>query len=152
MSSMRGVDPFPELWERRTTLADPEGETWEVMSIEDLVRAKKTQRDKDWPMIRALVEAHFARHHGQPQPNDVQFWLRERGPRRSSANAPRRSPTCAAPSPRTARLLTLLTTAAEDDLPLERALMEEELAERLRDREYWRPSGAELERLRHQRN
>jgi hypothetical protein len=38
-----------------------------------------------------------------------------------------------------------------DDAKLERALMEEELAERARDREYWRPLRAELERLRHQR-
>jgi len=26
-------------------------------AIEDLVKAKKTQRDKDWPMIRRLIEA-----------------------------------------------------------------------------------------------
>jgi len=149
MSIMRGVDPFPALWERRTTLSDVEGETWDVMNIEDLVRAKKTQRDKDWPMIRSLVEAHFARHHGNPQPNDVRFWLREaRSPeiiRQCAAEYPEVCAAVAAERP----LLNLVPNA--DDMTLERALMEEELAERFRDREYWRPLRAELERLRHQR-
>jgi hypothetical protein len=63
------------------------------MNIEDLVRAKKTQRDKDWPMIRALVEAHFAR------PRDVRFWLREADPRRSCANVWLRIPTWRRQSP-----------------------------------------------------
>lgn len=151
MSAMRGVDPFPALWERRTTLADLEGETWDVMDIEDLVRAKKTQRDKDWPMIRALVEAHFARHHVQPQPDDVRFWLREsRSPeilRQCAAAYPDLCTALSADRP----LLELVPTAGGDDAALERALMEEELAERARDREYWRPLRAELERLRHQR-
>ena len=33
--------------------------TYELLGIEDLVKAKKTQRDKDWPMIRRLVDAHY---------------------------------------------------------------------------------------------
>jgi hypothetical protein len=32
----------------------------EVLSLPDLVTAKKTQRDKDWPMITRLVEADYA--------------------------------------------------------------------------------------------
>ncbi len=58
MSVMRGVGPFEELWERRTTLAIGADEV-DLLSLPDLVRAKKTQRDKDWPMIRRLVEAVF---------------------------------------------------------------------------------------------
>jgi hypothetical protein len=149
MSTMRGVDPFPHLWERRTTLADAEDDTWEIMNIEDLVRAKKTQRDKDWPMIRALVEAHYARHHRDPTVSDVRFWLREaRSPEILSqclASYPDLAASVAAERP----LLNLV--AVVDDANLQRALMEEELAERARDREYWRPLRAELERLRHQR-
>ena len=30
------------------------------MSLEDLVAAKKTQRDKDWPMLRRLVDPSYA--------------------------------------------------------------------------------------------
>jgi hypothetical protein len=29
------------------------------MGLPDLVQAKKTQRDKDWPMIRWLVEVNY---------------------------------------------------------------------------------------------
>ncbi|MEO7520607.1 MAG: hypothetical protein ABIW79_02200 [Gemmatimonas sp.] len=52
MSRMRGVDAFPFLWERRTTIALPTGQgdtevLVDVMALEDLVAAKKTQRDKD---------------------------------------------------------------------------------------------------------
>lgn len=53
MAQMRGVDDFSLLWERRTEIElDEPGRIpllVAVMGIEDLVRAKKTQRDKDWP-------------------------------------------------------------------------------------------------------
>jgi hypothetical protein len=56
MSRMRGVEAFPTLWERRTTLelrAAPREPLLEVdlLALSDLVAAKKTQWDKDWPMI-----------------------------------------------------------------------------------------------------
>jgi hypothetical protein len=54
MSVMHGMAPFPDLWARRTTLELDSGEIYELLSLEDLVQAKKTQRDKDWPMIRRL--------------------------------------------------------------------------------------------------
>ena len=61
MSKLRGMGSFDELWERRTTL-EIEGETVDLMALQDLVQAKKTQRDKDWPMIRRLVEqSYFSR-------------------------------------------------------------------------------------------
>ena len=53
MTKMRGCDDFEQLWQRRTTIEDLDAKSnYEVLSIEDLVKAKKTQRDKDWPMIR----------------------------------------------------------------------------------------------------
>ncbi len=60
MSKMRGVDDFNLLWERRTTLQGDDGTVYELMSLPDLAQAKKTQRDKDWPMIRRLIEADHA--------------------------------------------------------------------------------------------
>ena len=45
MSVMRGVEPFPVLWERRTTFETDDGENYETLAITDLVLAKKTQRD-----------------------------------------------------------------------------------------------------------
>lgn len=61
MTRMRGVAPFQELWSRRTTfeIAD---EVLEVLSLPDLVASKKTQRDKDWPMVRRLVEVNYLGH------------------------------------------------------------------------------------------
>jgi hypothetical protein len=50
MTKMRGVDSFPTLWRRRTTISVNDSSI-ELMSLPDLVRAKKTQRDKDWPMV-----------------------------------------------------------------------------------------------------
>jgi hypothetical protein len=76
MAHMRGVAPFPELWERRTTLAF-EDETLEVLALPDLVAAKKTQRDKDWPMIRRLVDVNYLSHRDEPTPERILFWLRE---------------------------------------------------------------------------
>ena len=64
MSQMRGVAPFETLWERRTTVVLPDDVRSvdvevELMALEDLVAAKKTQRDKDWPMLRRLIDASY---------------------------------------------------------------------------------------------
>lgn len=59
MSQMRGVEGFSKLWGRRTTIALPDGSECDLLSLPDLVQAKKTQRDKDWPMIRRLARAIF---------------------------------------------------------------------------------------------
>src|SRR5437899_4095058 len=44
MSRMRGVDSFAKLWTRRTTVELPDGRTFDLLSLPDLVQAKKTQR------------------------------------------------------------------------------------------------------------
>ncbi len=76
MSKLRGCDPFEQLWERRTTIEDENANAvYEVLAIEDLVRAKKTQRDKDWPMIRRLVEAHYDENQDSHNEAMVQFCL-----------------------------------------------------------------------------
>ena len=64
MSRMRGVAAFDALWARRTTISLPgsfgtSDIEVELMALEDLVSAKKTQRDKDWPMLRRLVDASY---------------------------------------------------------------------------------------------
>ena len=51
MSRMRGVDAFKKLWERRTTVELPDGTHFDLLSLPDLVRAKKTQRDKELPAL-----------------------------------------------------------------------------------------------------
>jgi len=50
---------------------------YELMSLPDLVKAKKTQRDKDWPMIRRLVEADYFKHRERPKQHQLRFWFLE---------------------------------------------------------------------------
>jgi hypothetical protein len=77
MARMRGVDPFPKLWRRRAVMELPGGLRCDLLSLPDLVQAKKTQRDKDWPMIRRLVEAHYFQNRDRATDAQIAFWLRE---------------------------------------------------------------------------
>jgi hypothetical protein len=47
------------------------------LPVEDLVQAKKTQRERDWPMIDALIEGHYRALGGEPTPERIAFWLSE---------------------------------------------------------------------------
>ncbi len=146
MSHLRGVASFSTLWKRRTTITLPDGLALDVLSLPDLVRAKKTQRDKDWPMVRRLLEAHYFQHAQNPTPAQVRFWLLElRSPELLMELARRHPDACQ----RAARRRALLRHAARNDEPaLEAALREEESREREADRQYWKPLRSELERIR----
>jgi len=148
MTKMRGVDPFPAFWERRTTIAIDEFEV-DLMSLPDLVKAKKTQRSKDWPMIQRLIEAHWFQHRHEPTPERIDFWLRE----------------CRTPEillellnlfPLQAEALqssrAVISTAFLREIEaIEKSLDEERLVEVVADKAYWAPLRQELERLRHSR-
>jgi hypothetical protein len=147
MSKMRGVDSFPKLWRRRTTLQLPDGTKCDLLALPDLVQAKKTQRDKDWPMIRRLVEAHYFSNQHKPGPAQVKFWLQElRTPELliATANAHIRFARQLA-----AKRPLLNHAIAGRRAPLERALLAEETAERKADARHWSPLFQELEKLRH---
>jgi len=147
MSKMRGVDSFAKLWQRRTTLQIPGGEKCDLLSLPDLVQAKKTQRDKDWPMIRRLVEASFFENRRKPNPAQIRFWLAElRTPQLLVEVA--RANSATAKKLAAKRPLLRLALAGET-VKLEKALAAEELAERERDRRYWLPLKKTLEKLRH---
>lgn len=149
MTTLRGVRPFPELWRDRTVLETDAGAVYDLMSLPDLVAAKKTQRDKDWPMIRRLIEAHYLQERSAHTDEQVDFWLRECRTvsllQELGARFPRRARDLAAARP----LLSFLDGDSEDTLI--EALKDEEEAERSRDREYWAPLIRELEALRHDR-
>jgi hypothetical protein len=147
MSVLRGLDPFEVLWERRTSVELEPGLTADLLSLPDLVKAKKTQRDKDWPMIRRLVEADYARSQGLAGERQVRFWLQE-------CRTPAILLELAASHGKQMALLEkdrpLLALAwGGNEHELERALVVEELAERQTDRQYWEPLRRELEGLRH---
>jgi hypothetical protein len=145
MSNLRGVPAFETLWSRRVTI-EVEGEPVELLSLPDLVLAKKTQRDKDWPMIRRLVEQDYYSS-SSPTPQQVDFWLAEL-----------RSPDILLPLvsqfPERAKLTArraVLAAVRRDREAIESALDDEQKAERLADRLYWAPLKAELEQLRMRR-
>ena len=147
MSKMRGVDTFERLWKRRTTLEILNGEKCDLMSLPDLVLAKKTQRDKDWPMIRRLVEANFFENREKPNSAQVRFWLQE-------LRTPELLIEVATHNPKVARRLApkrpLLQLALTGQIKkLTDELSAEESAERDKDRLYWLPLKKELEQLRH---
>lgn len=149
MSKMRGVAPFPKLWKRRTTIVLPDGTTCNLLSLPDLVQAKKTQRDKDWPMIRRLVEAHYFEHRDRATTAQIRFWLRElRTPELLIELARKYRPQCH----RLASTRAVLTNAAKGDLRrVAQTLLTEETIVREQDRRYWLPLREELQQLRQQR-
>jgi hypothetical protein len=149
MSVLRGCDPFEQLWSRRETIDLPGLPGVAVLSLPDLVLAKKTQRDKDWPMIRRLVEADYERNRSRPAAEQLVFWIREsRTPAHLIELAGVAPSLIARETPRRP-LLGLV--ASGDGAALEKALLEEQEAERARDREYWKPLREELAALRRAR-
>jgi len=149
MTKMRGVDAFAKLWPRRSTLIAEDGTSYELMSLPDLVKAKKTQRDKDWPMIRRLVEADYFKHRERPKQNQLRLWFLE-------LRTPELLIELATGHPEPCRKLIkqrslLKLAAAGEAIDLIGALSEEERLEREADREYWVPLKAELEQLRRAR-
>jgi hypothetical protein len=148
MSKLRGVDSFRQLWNRRTTLKLPDGNV-DVLNIADLVKAKKTQRDKDWPMIRALIEAHHAQNRNQATSEMAAFWLRESRTPEMLVEVARQYPTELNSALKDRPLLEFAISSSIE--PLRHALMEEQSQEQQRDRLYWQPLIAELEKLRHNR-
>lgn len=149
MSVLRGLPAFPALWARRTTVAVGPGEQYELLSLPDLVAAKKTQRDKDWPMIRRLIEADYIAAGDMPGEEQVRFWLCEARTPALLMDLARRYPAPWRSLWNRRELLRHLLE--EDDEGIARRLRDEEDAERTADRAYWLPLRRELEDLRHGR-
>jgi hypothetical protein len=146
MTKMRGCDDFDTLWDQRTTIQDAEGVVYELLGIEDLVRAKKTQRDKDWPMIRRLVDSHYDQNRDEPTEDRVRFWLRE-------SRTPEVLIRVAAEHPELLKEVMkqrplLVETLGASRTALQQALDKEQAAERKADQQYWRPLMTELEAMR----
>lgn len=95
MSVMRGVDPFEQLWERRMRFVGSEGESFDLLSLADLVRAGRKRylrlmraRNLLAP-VRPRWNGSSRRHDGTirtDRPNRMwgtdakQFWTRQQGP------------------------------------------------------------------------
>jgi hypothetical protein len=147
MTQLRDLPTFEVLWERRTTIKDQDGTIYELLSVEDLVAAKKTQRERDWPVIEALVEGHYRALRDDPTPERIAFWLKE-------SRTPERLFELTGRFPEETRVISerrsLLRVAILGEFDhLREALDAETRAEQAKDRAYWAPLKAELEALRH---
>jgi hypothetical protein len=146
MSRMRGCDDFASLWDRRLSLEDAGGFVYEILGIEDLVTAKKTQRDKDWPMVRRLVDAHYDEFKDEPTDDRVRFWLRESRTPEVLIDVAAANPELLQEQLPQRRLL--VETLGASRTALRQELLKEEAAEKEADENYWRPLRRELEALR----
>ncbi len=147
MSRMRGVEAFAKLWRRRTSIALPDGTKCDLLSLPDLVQAKKTQRNKDWPMIQRLVEAHYFQHRSHPSVPQLRFWLQELRTPELLIELARSHPALCRRL--LARRPLLEAAALGAPAELEKSLRDEETVERQRDKLHWQPLLRELEILRH---
>ncbi len=151
MARMRNVAPFDMCWDRRTTYELPETGMLDVLALPDLVSCKKTRRDKDWPMVRQLVDVHYRDPSVDASEPRVRFWLRElRSPDLLAAcvaQFPALAVIAAAERPAVAAAL-----ADYDDpdarLAAIRMALVEEVRERAEDEAYWRPLLAEQAEMR----
>lgn len=147
MSVLRCVADFETLWSRRMTVELPGGDVYELLSVPDLVQAKKTQRDKDWPMVQRLIEAHYEENRGQPNSEQIVFWFQEARTPELLVELTRSFPSIASGL---VASRPLLGEAMRGDIDaLRPALRDEEDRIRAEDRVYWAPLRKELERLRH---
>jgi len=149
MTRMRGVDSFAKLWKRRTTMVFEDGAKCEVMSLPDLVLAKKTQRDKDWPMVRRLIEVNYFANSTQGNAGQIRFWLLELRTAELLVELAEKMGQLPRSLIRKRPLLELAKPGNETELS--EALLVEERLEREADRQYWLPLRAELEKLRRAR-
>lgn len=145
MSVMRGVDEFPHLWARRTSI-EVDGLVIDMLSLPDLVRAKKTQRAKDWPMVRRLIEAHWFQNEQEATPERIGFWLREC---RTTALLVEMAQRFEAEARRLqSERAVIMAALGGDPDAVERELEDERRRIAAEDRAYWEPLRKKLGELR----
>jgi len=149
ISKLRGCVEFNKLWERRNIVSLKDGTEIDVISLQDLVRSKKTQRDKDWFMLKRLVENDIILNRHNPSDDRLRWWFRE-------CRYVDTLIELAQSYPKIARECVIdrviLSSAIDGDKQkLNLQLQDEEALERQKDIEYWVPLKKELEILRHKR-
>ena len=148
MPTLRGVDGFEPLWARRTTIL-VDGIEVDMLSMQDLVCAKKTQRDKDWPMIRRLLEQAYFSWPAPLGEERIEYLLREV---RSSELLPELVRSYPEAAERVALARLAVRHAVDGNANgVALALAAEEAIERAKDRIYWEPLKRELEQFRRER-
>jgi hypothetical protein len=146
MTRLRELSAFSVLWARRTVFADENGAEFHLLSMPDLVEAKKTQRTKDWPIIELLVAIHYRENGAIPRPDWVEFWLGQARTPELLAELAQRFPAPA--RAHTSRRPLLRLAFSGESEALREALDAEARVEQAKDRAYWAPLKAEFEAFR----
>lgn len=147
ISKLRGCEPFEKLWERRNKVKLKGNGIVNIIGLFDLVQSKKTQRDKDWLMLKRLVEDDIISNKDNPSEEKIRWWFLETRSAETLVSLAKKYPEIAKEC---VNERPLLSYAVSLDLKvLNSKLYEEEAMERQKDIEYWAPLRKELETLRH---
>lgn len=147
ISRLRGCDSFDKLWERKKTVSIKKSSAIDVIGLADLVRSKKTQRDKDWLMLKRLVENDILLNKNNPSAKKIKWWFLEGRDPESLVRLGKVHPEILKEN---ISFRPLLSMVVDQNLQkLDSELHEEELIERQKDIEYWAPLKKELKMLRH---
>ncbi|GAG11894.1 unnamed protein product, partial [marine sediment metagenome] len=150
ISKLRGCDPFDKLWERKKTVLAKGSTDLDVIGLRDLVQSKKTQRDKDWFMLKRLVDNDIILNKDNPPDGRVRWWFRECRDAGTLVELAEKYPEIAKECTLDRQLLASAIIPDVQSLNLQ--LRDEEMAERQKDTEYWIPLKEELETLRKSRS
>ncbi len=150
IAKMRRCEEFDKLWVRRKTVRIKNNGSINVISLQDLVQSKKTQRDKDWLMLKRLVENDIALNRMNPANKRVSWWLRECRNAELLIKLAQEYPKEAKEAIVDRPLISLATRSNRQRIALE--LQKEEMTERQKDIEYWEPLKKELETLRRKKS
>lgn len=146
MSKLKGCDAFGKLWGRRNRVKISGLGAVDIISLEDLVQSKKTQRDKDWFMLSRLIENDIFINEGAGSSAKISWWL-------AQCRVPETLARLCADYPEAARRVSarrplLREALAGNFKKLSGLLKKEEAVERAKDLKYWFPLKKELEQLR----
>jgi hypothetical protein len=147
LAKLRGCDDFSSLWDRRFEVKIPSGPQINVISLRDLVISKKTQRDKDWFMLRRLVDNDIALHSSTSSRHKIDWWLCECRNPSYLLDLCRKYRDLARQQLLNRSLLKAAIRA--DQRKLTKLLEGEKQKEQERDKAYWTLLKKELELLRH---
>lgn len=145
MSKMRGCDSFEKLWKRRKRVRIGR-RIINVINLKDLVQSKKTQRDKDWLMLKRLIEIDILNTQ-QPAFDRIKWWFLECRTPELLIKLSGKYPYIAKECSKKRSLLKYAITESQEEVYT--SLLKEEEIERNKDRLYWAPLRKELEQLRH---
>jgi len=146
MSKLRNCDAFDVLWQRRKKLSLKTGVILNIIGLEDLVQSKKTQRDKDWLMLKRLVDNDIILKKYKATANKIKWWFGECRDSDVLIELTRRYPSLAKEAVKNRPLVLL--AIRKDKRRLLAKLNLEESKEREKDIVYWNPLKKELELLR----